>query len=192
MGKAAMPAENGMAKKVKTRKPETSKFTGIFIPVEILDQRKISLIEKMIVADIGYLKDYRHSNSFIAKRYGVSRRTIVNSLTRLRTKKMIYDTGKDKDHRCLKLNGELSPIFDKQTEPTTTKFQKPTPEQVTEYAASIDFELDGQVFVDHYESKGWLIGKTKMRDWKAAVRTWKARREDDSKKTIGSNEPYIR
>ena len=25
---------------------------------------------------------------------------------------------------------------------------------------------------DFYESKGWMIGKNRMKDWKAAVRTW--------------------
>lgn len=48
----------------------------------------------------------------------------------------------------------------------------PTPEQVTAYSASIGFDLDGRHFCDHYEAKGWLVGKTKMKDWQAAVRTW--------------------
>jgi hypothetical protein len=26
--------------------------------------------------------------------------------------------------------------------------------------------------MNHYEAKGWMIGKAKMKDWKAAVRTW--------------------
>jgi DNA-binding transcriptional regulator YhcF (GntR family) len=55
----------------------------------------------------------------------------------------------------------------------TKRFVKPDAAEVTEYAASIDFPLDGTGFVDFYESKGWLIGKNPMRDWKAAVRTWK-------------------
>ena len=54
-------------------------------------------------------------------------------------------------------------------------FQKPTPEAVTEYAKSIGFDLDGQAFVDFYASKGWMVGKSPMKDWQAAVRTWKAR-----------------
>lgn len=48
----------------------------------------------------------------------------------------------------------------------------PTPEQVTAYSASIGFALDGQHFCDHYEAKGWLVGKARMKDWQAAVRTW--------------------
>jgi hypothetical protein len=55
------------------------------------------------------------------------------------------------------------------------RFVKPTPTEATEYARSIGYTLDGQAFVDSYEAKGWLIGKTPMKDWRAAVRTWKSR-----------------
>lgn len=52
-------------------------------------------------------------------------------------------------------------------------FKKPTPEEVTAYAKEIDFTLDGSHFVDYYESAGWKMGKRKVKDWKACVRTWK-------------------
>ena len=55
------------------------------------------------------------------------------------------------------------------------KFQKPMPKEVTEYADSIDFALDGEAFCDFYESKGWKIGSAPMKNWQAAVRTWKRR-----------------
>lgn len=48
----------------------------------------------------------------------------------------------------------------------------PTAEQVTRYSASLGIRLDGQEFLDHYESNGWKVGKTSMKDWQAAVRTW--------------------
>lgn len=54
------------------------------------------------------------------------------------------------------------------------RFQKPTPDEVSQYAKSISFILDGRKFVDYYESKGWLVGKSPMKDWKACVRTWKS------------------
>jgi len=34
-------------------------------------------------------------------------------------------------------------------------------------------------FIDFYESKGWMVGKNKMKDWKAAVRTWENRRNEE-------------
>lgn len=58
---------------------------------------------------------------------------------------------------------------------TSTRFTPPTPDEVTAYAKSIGFDLDGNRFVDNYQSKGWMIGKTRMKDWRAAVRNWKDR-----------------
>ncbi len=48
----------------------------------------------------------------------------------------------------------------------------PQPEDVTAYSASIGLKLDGAEFCDFYASKGWVVGKAKMKDWQAAVRTW--------------------
>lgn len=61
------------------------------------------------------------------------------------------------------------------------RFRAPSPEEVEEYArsyaevkgldlASTDF--DPERFVDFYAQKGWVVGKTKMKDWKASVRNW--------------------
>lgn len=54
-----------------------------------------------------------------------------------------------------------------------SKFKKPTIEELKEYASTISFSLDAEKFFDYYESKGWLIGKSPMKDWKATVRNWK-------------------
>jgi hypothetical protein len=40
------------------------------------------------------------------------------------------------------------------------------------YGESIGGRVDAQRFVDFYESKGWMVGKSKMKDWKAAYRNW--------------------
>jgi hypothetical protein len=53
------------------------------------------------------------------------------------------------------------------------KFVKPTPKEVSDYAKEIDFNLDGDYFCDWNEARGWLVSKNPMKDWKAAVRTWK-------------------
>ncbi len=64
----------------------------------------------------------------------------------------------------------------KETKAKKDRFTPPTPQQATDYAKSIEFDLDGEQFVDHYTSKGWMIGKNPMKDWRAAVRTWKRQR----------------
>ena len=38
--------------------------------------------------------------------------------------------------------------------------------------------IDPVAFVDFYEAKGWCVGKTPMKDWKAAVRTWEHERRE--------------
>lgn len=53
-------------------------------------------------------------------------------------------------------------------------FKKPTFEQLKQYKP----EIDAQRFLDFYESKGWMIGKNKMTDWKAAARNWLSRNKD--------------
>lgn len=54
-------------------------------------------------------------------------------------------------------------------------FTAPTVEEVRAYCQERKNQIDPEAFVDFYESKGWMIGKDKMRDWKAAVRTWEKR-----------------
>lgn len=58
-----------------------------------------------------------------------------------------------------------------------TAFRPPTVEEVAEYCASRQNNIDPQAFIDFYASKGWMVGKNKMRDWKAAVRTWEKKQE---------------
>ena len=52
-------------------------------------------------------------------------------------------------------------------------FKAPTLEQL-----KAEFpNLDAQRFHDFYSSKGWMVGKNKMKDWKAAARNWLSRNE---------------
>ena len=52
------------------------------------------------------------------------------------------------------------------------KFIIPTFNDVLEYCMQNNLDVDGVKFINFYESKGWMVGKNKMKDWKAAVRTW--------------------
>lgn len=54
--------------------------------------------------------------------------------------------------------------------PARPRFLPPTVEQVAEYVKLRGSRVDPQGFVDFYAAKGWLIGKTPMKDWKAACR----------------------
>lgn len=57
-------------------------------------------------------------------------------------------------------------------ESTNNRFTPPTLEEVTAYCEERQNNVDAQRFIDFYASKGWLVGKSKMKDWKASVRTW--------------------
>ena len=51
----------------------------------------------------------------------------------------------------------------------------PSVKEVAAYCAERKNGVDAEAFVAFYESKGWMVGKNEMRDWKAAVRTWEKR-----------------
>lgn len=53
-----------------------------------------------------------------------------------------------------------------------TVFTPPTIDQVKEYCTERKNNVDAERFIDFYSCKGWMVGKNKMKDWKAAVRTW--------------------
>lgn len=72
----------------------------------------------------------------------------------------------------LELEKELDKEREKTGKPPNTHFQKPLLEEVDKYCLERRNGIDAQRFLDHYESKGWMIGKNRMKDWRAAVRTW--------------------
>lgn len=65
-----------------------------------------------------------------------------------------------------------------------TKFSVPTLEEVQKYCIERNNAVDAQNFIDFYESKGWVVGKSKMKSWKAAVRTWE---KNSNNKNLNQN-----
>ena len=57
-------------------------------------------------------------------------------------------------------------------------FQKPTLEEIRAYCISRGNNVDPEQFYNFYESKGWMIGKSKMKNWMAAVHTWEKREKE--------------
>ena len=61
----------------------------------------------------------------------------------------------------------------KDIESVCTRFVPPTHQDVSDYCQEKGYtNVDIERFIDFYESKGWMVGKNKMKDWKAAVRNW--------------------
>ncbi len=59
-------------------------------------------------------------------------------------------------------------------EKKVSAFQKPTLSELKTYMTEIGMADVSEKWFDYYESNGWLVGKNKMKNWKAAVRTWKS------------------
>ena len=66
-------------------------------------------------------------------------------------------------------------------EEKSKRFYPPTIDEVKQYCEERKNNIDPMAFIDFYSSKGWMIGKNRMKDWKAAVRTWERKRKEQSK-----------
>lgn len=69
--------------------------------------------------------------------------------------------------------------------PSSRRFTPPTVDEVAAYCRERGNAVDAQRFVDFYASKGWRVGSSGMRDWRAAVRNWE--RQDNTKNGGGKN-----
>ena len=95
-----------------------------------------------------------------------------------------------------KNNESKSKSIEKETykEVKRVRFTPPTATDVQQYASEKGYRIDADGFVDFYQMKDWMVGKNKMKDWKAAVRNW-ARRDQERKpamklKTAPSEQHY--
>ena len=55
------------------------------------------------------------------------------------------------------------------------RFAPPSLDEVANYCTERINNINPQAFLDFYQAKGWMVGKNKMKDWKACVRTWEQR-----------------
>ena len=67
------------------------------------------------------------------------------------------------------------------TKKKTIRFSPPTVAEVQSYCQEKGYTVDADRFVSFYESKGWYVGKNKMKDWKSAVRGWASRERSEKK-----------
>ena len=87
------------------------------------------------------------------------------------------------DHNNINKNNDNKKEINKRN---NTRVTPPTLEEVTEYCRSRNNGVDPQRFIDFYASKGWMVGKNPMKDWKACVRTWEER-DKGQKKVIAQD-----
>lgn len=97
----------------------------------------------------------------------------------IRAKKSKFPAPDDENtlaSNCMQMQADV-PVIQSNPNPnpsvkTRARFTPPTVDEVDEYCRQRGNGVDAQKFVDFYASKGWMVGKNGMKDWKAAVRTW--------------------
>ena len=67
---------------------------------------------------------------------------------------------------------------------TAPRFSAPSVDEVRAYCQERGNIVDPQVFVDFYAGKGWMVGQNHMKDWKACVRTWEKRENENPKRKL--------
>ena len=93
---------------------------------------------------------------------------------------------------------QVKPILDFSEPALTSKekssakkksFRPPTFDEIKTYCQERKNKVDPERFLDFYQSKGWMVGRNKMVNWQAAVRTWE---RSESKTTSSSSPPPFR
>ena len=170
------------------------------IPAEVRYSKALTPNAKLLYAEITALCNMNGkctaSTEYFCRLYEVSRVSIQKWLKNLEDNNHIrrvniYKQGsKQIDTRVITLVN--TPSKEKLTDNTNinitntnltdsnTKvgFVKPTIIDIKEYCKERKNNVDAETFFDFYESKDWLIGKNKMKDWKACVRTWEKSRNN--------------
>ena len=103
------------------------------------------------------------------------------SVSKTPSKSSSSDASKAESKRPSEEEEEVGRGIKEEGKASAARFRAPSPEEVAEYAAAyaaskgIDLastDFDPERFVDFYAQKGWMVGKSRMKDWKASVRNW--------------------
>ena len=173
------------------------------IPAEVRYSKALTPNAKLLYAEITALCNMNGkctaSTEYFCRVYEVSRASIQNWLSLLDkngyiTRVLIYRQGSKEilsryiklvDKPSLKMCTDNTNINITNTNLTDSNkkalFKKPTLDEVKNYCILRKNNIEAESFIDFYESKDWLIGKNKMKDWKACVRTWESREKNNPK-----------
>jgi rhodanese-related sulfurtransferase len=171
------------------------------IPATVRYDKKLTPNAKLLYAEITSLCNMNGkcnaSTKYFANLYEVSRVSVQNWLKLLEDRNyikrsVIYKEGsKEILSRSITLvNNPSKNIFTDNTNVNipnnnitynNKRFKKPTIDEIVLYCVNRNSSVQAAEFYDFYESKNWYIGKNKMKDWKAAVRTWERRSKEKPK-----------
>ena len=179
---------------------------GIWIPIEIWQNRSLSWNEKILLMEIDSFtakdRECYISNEYIAELLGVSVSWASKCLSHLLDLGLVrvvkFDGRKRYVESTIQFNADLneSSMQDGITVQHTdnneyininnnslykkgsSRFQKPTIEEIRQYCLEKGYNVDAEQFFNFYESKGWVVGKAPMKNWRAAVSTWNKREKE--------------
>jgi hypothetical protein len=182
------------------------------IPAEVRYSKKLTPNAKLLYAEITALCNMNGkciaSTQYFCNLYNVSRSSVQNWLKLLEENGYIIRVVKYKlgsreiesrsiklvDKPSLKISTDNTNINITNNNLTDSNkkvfFKKPTFDEVNNYCLERNNNIDAEAFIDFYESKNFMIGKNKMKDWKAAVRTWE-KREAKKPKTMSKLDAQI-
>lgn len=92
--------------------------------------------------------------------------TVRNEAYQDKDKEQDKDKDKEKEIKKTTPNGVAK---------ESSRFLPPTLEEVTAYCRERNNGVNPEKFINYYSSNGWMVGRNKMKDWKAAVRNWEAK-----------------
>jgi ribosomal protein S8 len=127
--------------------------------------------------------EYKEGTKQVLKRYiRINERGMDKIMDTLPIKKCIPSPQNDGDppHKIMEDNKTINNTFNNTTN-KGTRFTPPSVDEVNDYCNQRNNLVDPQTFIDFYQAKGWMVGKNKMKDWKACVRTWETNRKQRSK-----------
>ena len=182
------------------------------IPAEVRYSKTLTPNAKLLYAEITALCNMNGkctaSTQYFCRLYEVSRGAVQNWLKMLDDngyidRTVIYKQGSReimhryinlKDKGSVKIMTDNTNINITNTNLTDSNkkafFKKPTLDEVKNYCILRKNNIEAEAFIDFYESKDWKIGKNKMKNWKACVRTWESR-EAKKPKTMSKLDAQI-
>jgi hypothetical protein len=127
--------------------------------------------------------EYKEGTKQVLKRYiRINKGGMDEIMDTLPIKKWIPSPQNDGDppHKIMEDNKTINNTFNNTTN-KGTRFTPPSVDEVSDYCNQRNNSVDAETFIDFYQAKGWMVGKNKMKDWKACVRTWETNRKQRSK-----------
>ena len=117
-----------------------------------------------------------------AKRYFlINEEVVLNILDYKKSKNLITGDKKTSSQETKKLDCNNKELNNKNNnKDNRVAFTPPTLDEVSAYCRERQNSVDPEKFIDFYQSKGWMVGRNRMKDWKAAVRTWEKRSKENS------------